>query len=268
MAAGWIRALVYDVGVHTGEDTGYYLRRGMRVVGVEANPLMCDRLREEFAPAIAAGRLTLVNAGIAPAAGESEFYVCDDLSEWSSFDRSIAGRDGARHHAITVETRTFAGIVAEFGTPWYCKVDIEGSDRLCLEGLRDAPDLPAYVSVEMSHEDAGTDIALMRELGYTRFKIVSQTTWSQPRPLLTTVNGLLPWSLSERFRALDRRFRGVSGDGSWRYPPGSSGPLSEAIPGPWSDADAATGLWRQLRAVDARRRPGFGNDWYDVHATW
>lgn len=259
--------LIYDVGVHTGEDTGYYLHAGHRVVGVEANPEMCARLRERFATEIADGRLTLVNVGIADAPGEMEFYVCDDISEWSSFNRAIASRDGARHHAITVPTRTFDSIVAEHGTPWYCKVDIEGNDRLCLRGLRAASDRPSHVSVEMSHEDAGVDIALMHELGYRRFKIVSQTTRSQPRPALATLNGWLPYSLSERFRALDRRFRGVDGDGPWRFPPGSSGSFGDDIPGPWHDADATTRLWRHLRAVDARRRPGFGNDWYDVHAT-
>ena len=32
--------LVYDVGVHRGDDTAYYLHKGFRVVGVEANPAM------------------------------------------------------------------------------------------------------------------------------------------------------------------------------------------------------------------------------------
>ncbi len=34
------RDLVFDIGVNNGEDTAYYLRRGFRVVGVDANPDM------------------------------------------------------------------------------------------------------------------------------------------------------------------------------------------------------------------------------------
>ena len=27
--------LIYDIGVHVGEDTDYYLRKGFRVVGID-----------------------------------------------------------------------------------------------------------------------------------------------------------------------------------------------------------------------------------------
>ena len=30
--------LIYDVGMHHGQDTDYYLKRGYRVIGFEANP--------------------------------------------------------------------------------------------------------------------------------------------------------------------------------------------------------------------------------------
>src|SRR5439155_903845 len=42
--------LVFDVGVNNGEDTAHYLRRGFRVVGVDANPEMvafCERRFED-----------------------------------------------------------------------------------------------------------------------------------------------------------------------------------------------------------------------------
>ena len=42
--------LVYDVGVHRGDDTAYYLHKGYRVVGVEADPAMADHLRDRFSP--------------------------------------------------------------------------------------------------------------------------------------------------------------------------------------------------------------------------
>ena len=40
--------LVYDVGMHRGDDTAYYLHKGYRVVGVQANPAMADHLRAEL----------------------------------------------------------------------------------------------------------------------------------------------------------------------------------------------------------------------------
>jgi FkbM family methyltransferase len=261
------RRLVYDIGVHTGEDTGYYLHKGFRVVGVEANPTMAAAARERFADAIGDGRLTLLEVGIAEDPGASEFYVCDDVTEWSSFDRSVASRDGAAHHAVTVETREFASILAEYGTPWYLKVDIEGKDHLCLAALRGLDAVPAYVSVEMDHDAGDEALDLLRRVGYDRFKIISQSTRAQPLPAIARFNVRLPVALSHVLRGVERELRGVRRDELWRFPRGSSGPFAEDTPGPWRDHAAVLALWRQLRDIDKRRRPGKGSDWFDIHAT-
>ena len=41
-------ALVYDIGLHNGGDTGHYLREGSRVVAVDANPVMCVAAEAHF----------------------------------------------------------------------------------------------------------------------------------------------------------------------------------------------------------------------------
>lgn len=41
--------LVYDVGMNRGEDTEFYLKKGYRVVGFEADPLLVDQCRKRFA---------------------------------------------------------------------------------------------------------------------------------------------------------------------------------------------------------------------------
>src|SRR5581483_7038490 len=124
--------LIYDVGLQNGGDTAYYLHQGYRVVAVEADPSVADAGRARFANEIAAGRLTLLNVGIAETAGSSTFWICDRKPEWSSFHRRIASRHGAAHHAIEIPTRPFADILAEYGVPVYLKNDIEGHDPLCI----------------------------------------------------------------------------------------------------------------------------------------
>src|SRR5215471_11290077 len=108
------RGLIYDVGMHNGDDTAYYLHCGYQVVGVEANPLMAATLRSRFADAIETKRLNLLALGIAESDGQKHFWVCDDHTEWSSFDRGIASRLNSRHHAVAVQTRRFGGILAEY----------------------------------------------------------------------------------------------------------------------------------------------------------
>ena len=56
--------LVYDVGMHVGEDTQTYLDKGFRVVAFEADPDLAKQCAERFADAIADGRLTIVEGAI------------------------------------------------------------------------------------------------------------------------------------------------------------------------------------------------------------
>ena len=45
--------LVYDVGLHKGEDTEYYLKKGFRVIAIEANPQLISECKARFREAIA-----------------------------------------------------------------------------------------------------------------------------------------------------------------------------------------------------------------------
>ena len=69
------RSLIFDVGCNDGQDSDFYLKKGFRVVGVEANPALCEALKKRFAQEIAEGRFILVCEAIAEQAGEVEFYL-------------------------------------------------------------------------------------------------------------------------------------------------------------------------------------------------
>jgi hypothetical protein len=58
--------LVYDVGMHEGEDTAYYLKKGFHVVAFEANPELIARNKRRFAPEMVSGRLVIVEGAIVP----------------------------------------------------------------------------------------------------------------------------------------------------------------------------------------------------------
>ena len=69
---------IFDVGMNHGDDTQYYLNKGFRVVAFEANPLLVRQNSARFQKEIAAGRLTIIQIGIAPEAGVFDFYVNDE----------------------------------------------------------------------------------------------------------------------------------------------------------------------------------------------
>ena len=260
------KQLIYDVGVNNGTDTAYYIHRGYKVLGIEANPVMVSLLEDKFSSEIESGTLTLLNLGIAETEGELEFWVCEDPSEWSSFDRSIASRNDAKHHSVMVKTGQFHDIVTEHGVPFYWKIDIEGHDRLCLTGLTQKL-TPAYISIEMSHKDGDVDINLLHDLGYKKFKIISQISWAQPTRLLTSLAFRMPAKATRLMRRVEKKFRGRSGKGSWVFPWGSSGPFAEDTAGQWRSREEVLSLWRYLRDVDSRSGSQGLEEWYDMHAS-
>ena len=250
--------LIYDVGVENGDDSAYYLHSGFRVIGVEASPIAADSLRTRFADEIGSGRYILLNVGIAETAGEAAFWVCDDHPPWSSFDRSIAGRNGARHHSEIVETRAFRSILEEFGPALYCKIDIEGSDNLCVDAL--TPEIrPSYLSVELI--DGDEQLRLLREKGYSQFKVISQRSFRQPSPRLLRIGRLLPSIARRGLAAVGGHLRRYEPSSTWRFRGGSSGPFGERSHGSWRSFDEAL---ETCRLIDRGGTHLF--DWHDIHA--
>ncbi len=247
--------LIYDVGVCNGDDSAYYLHKGYRVVGIEASPLLLEPLRRRFGAAIRDGRYQLLAAGIAETAGEAPFWVCEERPEWSSFDRSIASRNGFRHHCVKVRTCRFRWVLETYGTPTYAKIDIEGHDNLCLDDMTPST-APAFVSVEMIGAEG--QIRQLQALGYTAFKIVSQLTLREPNLATTRLKTRLPAWGQWLIAGGESRLRRHRADGAWRFPRGSSGPFGEDSPGEWRSAEHALAL---SQAVSGERF-----DWFDIHA--
>src|SRR5258708_32241245 len=85
--------LIYDVGLHKGEDAAFYLKKGFKVLGIEANPKLVQHCQARFRNEVASGQLRIIEGAIAP---ESEgptitFYKSSD-SVLSTINRNRAER--------------------------------------------------------------------------------------------------------------------------------------------------------------------------------
>src|SRR5262245_11193486 len=142
--------LIYDVGMFNGDDTAVYLNRGYRVVSIEAHPTWAEDGRRRFADAIRDGRLTILNVAIGPEEGVAPLFVNEEYPDRTTLSHAIhQGMVYAKipNHTLEVRTVRFKDILAEYGVPFYVKIDIETFDHYCLEDL-DPSDLPPYVSFE------------------------------------------------------------------------------------------------------------------------
>ncbi|MGI9308066.1 MAG: FkbM family methyltransferase [Gammaproteobacteria bacterium] len=267
--------LVYDVGMHRGEDTQLYLAKGFRVIAFEANPDLVAACRERFAEYIADQRLTIVEGAIMNDTTEKTvtFYQNPVATIWGTTDKKWAERNermGWASEKVTVDVVDFSNCITKYGMPYYLKIDIEGADMDCLATLGKFNCRPDFVSIEsnkISMEGIQGELELLTGLGYDRFKAVQQGTVGQQKIYDPPLEGTAPAKVIAR---------------------DSSGLFGRELPGNWADVGKITGtyrwimkgykilgndsfvrrnpitrkLWKLSQKIFKRPLPG----WYDTHA--
>jgi hypothetical protein len=200
---------------------------------------------------------------VAECKGQLDFWICDDHSEWSSFRREIASRNGAKHRAIAVPCVAIRDLIGEFGVPHYIKIDIEGYDGICIAGLNSAI-APQYISIEMDHLCGASDLGRLAELGYKGFKIICQNNaWHQ----VTTGNlAFYRWGPNQSIIRRLTKLRTLGWELFTGRKFGESGPWGEKTSGTWHSVDHARLVWRQLCDVDEQRGTRGVGWWFDIHA--
>ena len=180
--------LIYDLGMNDGNDSAYYLALGYHVIAIEANSALVERAKSRFKTEISQGKLRVLNLAIGATSGAMPFWICDSDHGWSSLDESRLLLSGAPHHRVDVECRSISNVIAENGIPYYLKIDIEGYEQMCLDGLR--PELaPSYLSLELfsvvDDSDGGHRAILkqLRKLGYASFALINQETHTASTPI-------------------------------------------------------------------------------------
>ena len=267
-----VENLIFDIGMHKGEDADFYLKKGFRVIGVEANPVLSNHCAKRFQNECQSGQLTVVSKAIAEHSGSIDFYVNKRVSVWGTADRGWMLRNqrlGADSDLIQVPSVRMDSLLSEYGIPHYMKVDIERFDHLCLSALASQVDQPRYVSVKShawSYSETLKLLTLLSAAGYNKFKIVSQI--GVPRQIC-------PNPARE----------GTYVD--YRFPSDASGLFGKELPGNWLTlADTKSqfrriyrNIWvlgphhgilrkfqnRYTLAVLSRLFPG-ADDWFDIHA--
>jgi hypothetical protein len=84
--------LVYDFGMNNGDDVEYYLAKGCRVVGVDANPALCEAPAKRFSKNVAEGTLTIVNCAVHDRDGVADFFIHSQLDILSTLAPAAAHR--------------------------------------------------------------------------------------------------------------------------------------------------------------------------------
>jgi FkbM family methyltransferase len=269
--------LVFDIGLHNGDDAAYYLSLGYRVVGVEADPLLAAKCKVRFQNEIQQGRMTVVNAGVLKDQGEFTFYrnLTDD--GWSSFVPEKA-KAGGKWEELRIPCVTTQQLIQEHGSPFFVKIDIRGADFQALESITPAA-APPYISLGMNCADPFLERLI--DLGYDSFKFSDGETYRTTPPIfdhqvgwrfVRKIGRAVPL-IRQAIRKLPQPLRpyaeydppGRHNPAGYPFTKYSSGPFGEQAAGAWLDRSAAR-RWLDRLKSNHRRAGEEHLFWWDVHA--
>lgn len=233
--------LIFDLGLHKGFDSEYYLKKGFRVVGLEAAPDLAAICVDRLAPW--GDRMTIVNKALFDRPGEEvTFYTVPNKDDWGSLDRNIAEKGTEQSVEITVRTVDLTWLFDTYGVPRYIKCDMEGGDIIFREQLLRENRRPRFVSVEMNDGQEGE---ILGECGYEVGQIVNQWMHHFRKPPNPPREGsFVPVQFTGEMSGLFGR---------------------ELQPEKWMPLAGIGDLyrrWKSLRDFDQELAPG----WVDLHA--
>ena len=225
--------LIYDVGMHNGDDTEYYLLKGAEVVGIEANPALLPGLRRRFAGEISAHRLTLIDKAVGAEEKRVPFYVAPGHARQSSMVRKRVG-----FSQIEVQAVRLSSLMHEYGLPDFAKIDVDYVDGAVLDDLDHSGMVPRHLSVEVHAFDILFKLYAME---FTQFRLINckQVGELFKNHPVSTLDGTVV---------------------SHAFPHHSSGPFGDDLPQPWQSLEQVCAQWISRESLS-------GRGWYDVHAS-
>jgi FkbM family methyltransferase len=167
--------LYFDIGANVGNRTRVFLDLGVNVVAVEPQPGCQEVLLQQFKDRPG---FTLIPYALGSSEGQAEMIVSDAHTissmnkEWIQTMRN-SGRFGHYnwYQPITVPVIRLDTLIAQYGMPDFCKIDVEGYEMQVFRGL--SKPIPA-LSFEFSDEVMTSTLSCIRyleSLGRYRFNL-------------------------------------------------------------------------------------------------
>ncbi len=132
-------AICFDIGANMGNRTQVFRELGASVIAVEPQNFCMKFLQQKFSDD---NKVVLIKKALGAEEGTAEMMLSDattvsTLSKDWVREMSASGRFGncKWDKKETVPVTTFDSLIAEYGFPAFCKIDVEGYEFEVLKGL-------------------------------------------------------------------------------------------------------------------------------------
>jgi len=143
--------LCFDIGANIGNRTSAFIDLGAKVICVEPQPTCVEELRKRF---VDNSYVTILETAVGEKEGCKELAIC--TNEPSISTMSINWRQKGRFSKaytwdkiILVKITTLDNLIACYGLPMFCKIDVEGFETSVIKGL--SSPIP-FISFEFTRE--------------------------------------------------------------------------------------------------------------------
>lgn len=162
--------LCFDIGAHLGDRVRAWSRLGARVVALEPHPGLMSWLQRWY------GRqenIVLLEQAVGARPGSANLWVShltpsvSTIShEWLAAVRQNRRFAGVRwEEQVPVSVITLDALVAQYGKPAFCKIDVEGAELDVLRGLSQSLPALSFEYIPVVIETALGCMERLNELG-------------------------------------------------------------------------------------------------------
>jgi len=164
----------FDIGSHVGNRVAAWLRLDARVVAVEPQPACVRLLRRWYG---ANPNVSLIPQAVGATPGSQSLLISERTPTVTTLSRDWAEAVGQAESfagvrwdtTIPVEVTTLDELIARFGAPAFCKIDVEGYEREALMGLSQGLSCLSFELAPPALDTATACVDRLLALGAYRF---------------------------------------------------------------------------------------------------
>jgi FkbM family methyltransferase len=199
MYAPFIRPgdLCFDIGAHLGDRIRALSRLGARVIALEPNPSMMNWLRRWYGNR---SNVVLLEQAVSAQPGIADLWISRLTPSVSTISRPwLTAVQKSRRFAgvrweeqIPVTVTTLDALIARYGRPVFCKIDVEGAEWEVLSGLSQPLPALSFEYIPALIETAIGCIDRLSQLGeyeynwrVSEFPRLRSPMWLNPRDMVT-----------------------------------------------------------------------------------